>query len=148
MPAFRPRARRAAVALLGAFSAALAVSACATGAPAPAAGAFAPAARPAVVAENGGGEWLDVYLVHELGEWHLGRLAPGARTALPLPAAFRADATGLVRLVALAGTARTTRPSRDPRAVVTIAQPVTHVLGQRWTFAHGQLTGLRFHPRR
>ena len=150
MPAFpprAPRAPRAAVALLGA----LALGACASGArtapqllaPAAAVAAF----RPTVVAENAGGDWLDVYLVHERGEWYLGRLAPGAKMTLPLPAAFRAPPTGMVRLAVLAGVPRSSQPSRDPRAVVSLPQPVGAVLGQRWTFAQGQLTGRVDHPR-
>ena len=63
--------------------------------------------------------------------------------ALPLPTAFRPHAAGWVRLAALVGTARSSRPSRDPRAVVTMLQPVGDVLGQRWRFSQGQLLGLR-----
>jgi hypothetical protein len=139
----RSRVARAGVALLGA----LALGGCATRAAAPAAGPTVAASQPTILAENGGGDWVDVYLIHDLGEWHLGRLAPGAKMPLPLPPSFRASPTGLVRLAALAGTTRSSRPSRDPRAFVTMAQPVTAVLGQRWTFVHGQLTGLRVHPR-
>jgi hypothetical protein len=101
-----------------------------------------------IFAENAGRDWLDVYVLHELGEWYLGRLAPGARATLALPAALRTDLSPTVRLAVLPGAARTNQPSRDPRAVVSLAQPVSSVLGQRWTFAQGQLTGLRVHPRR
>jgi hypothetical protein len=145
MPAFPPRATRAVVALSGA----LALGACASRPrpEVPAADAAVAAFRPTVVAENGGGDWLDVYLVHERGEWYLGRLAPGAKVALPLPAAFRAYSGGMVRLAVLAGAPRSSQPSRDPRAVLTLPQPVGAVLGQRWTFAQGQLTGRVEHLR-
>jgi hypothetical protein len=136
---------RAALALLGA----LALGGCARHAAVdPADGAIAlPTARPTVIAENGGGEWLDVYLLHERGELYLGRLAPGARTELPLSVALRGGVVGMVRLAVLPGAARTTQPSRDPRTVVSMAQPVLAVMGQRWTFAQGQLTGRVPHPR-
>jgi hypothetical protein len=138
-----PFRTRALAALLGVVS----LGACATRSAGPATpSTAAAAARPVIVAENEGRDWLDVYVLHELGEWYLGRLAPGARATLPLPAALRGDVSPTVRLAVLPGAARTTHPSRDPRTVVSIAQPVSAVLGQRWTFVQGQLTGLRGHP--
>lgn len=128
--------------------AALSLGACASRTAAPsAASALAAVPAPTVVAENAGGEWLDVYVVHELGEWHLGRLAPGARSTFRLPLALRDRPAGMVRVAVISGAARTARPSRDPRAVISIAQPVGSVLGQRWTFAQGQLTGRLPYPR-
>lgn len=127
---------RALAALLGALS----VDACA-------ARTAVSSPRPMLVAENGGREWLDVYLVHELGTWYLGRLAPGARGTLAIPARLPDGASPMVRLAVIAGAPRTMQPTRDPRAVVTLAQPVGAVLGQRWAFVQGQLTGLRSHPR-
>jgi hypothetical protein len=150
MSAFPTRATRlAAVALFGALSlvGCAARSRTAPASPIVAAEAAAAAFRPTVVAENAGGEWLDVYLVHERGEWYLGRVAPGAKVALSLPTNYRAQATGMVRLAVITGTARSIQASRDPRAVLTVPQPVGTVLGQRWTFAQGQLTGRLEHPR-
>ncbi len=132
-------------ALVAALSLAqLSLAACATyGAPATAPVSAAPAAaRPVVLVDNAGTAWLDVYLLDGTRDWHLGRLAPGARATLRVPAGAAAG-TGMVRLAVMAGAARTLAPSRDARAVVSLAQPVGALSGQRWSFAQGALTGLR-----
>lgn len=138
-------------ALLAALSlAALPLAACATpgaatrGAATAATDFPSAAARPAVLVDNAGTAWLDVYLLDGTRDWHLGRLAPGARATLRLPAGAAAG-PGMVRLAVMAGTTRTLAPSRDARAIVSVAQPVAALSGQRWSFAQGALTGLRPH---
>ncbi len=141
MPAISVRLRAGGVGG-AALLAALAVGACAPRAAVPASAAATAAVRPTIVAENGGGDWLDVYLVDEVRDWYLGRLAPGAKTALPLPAdAVRSRGTGMVRLAVLAGAERTVRASRDARAVITVPQPVASRREPRGTCAHRPLTG-------
>lgn len=128
-------------ALLAALSLAqLPLAACATGGATPTAASAA--ARPVVLVDNAGTAWLDVYLLDDTRDWHLGRLAPGARGTLRLPAGA-ASGTGMVRLAVMSGAAQTLTPGRDARAVVSLAQPVAALSGQRWSFAQGALTGLR-----
>ncbi|GLC23857.1 hypothetical protein [Roseisolibacter agri] len=132
-------------ALLAALSlAVLPLAACATHNAATTTATPSAAARPVVLVDNAGTAWLDVYLLDETRDWHLGRLAPGARGTLRLPAGAAAGA-GMVRLAVLAGATQTVAPSRDPRAIVSMAQPMTALSGQRWSFAQGALTGLRPH---
>jgi hypothetical protein len=141
---------RAIVSLAATLTAALALGACARSParPGPAARAdvAALAGRPATIRfDNGGRERVLVYLVGEQREWLLGRVEPGARATLRLPRASLAGSPGLVRLAVLAGERLTLQAARDPRATVattTIAQPVSTILSQRWTFAQGQLTSL------
>lgn len=132
------------VALLGA----LALAGCARRAAAPARGPEATAARPALRVANEMHDRVDVYLIAETREWHLGRLEPGAARWLPLPAEASARGAGMVSLAVVAGAPRSLRPSREARAVVTARQPAAMLSGQRWTFAQGQLMGLRPHERR
>jgi hypothetical protein len=128
--------------LLGALS----LAACAThpGRPQAPDGAVA-AARPAMQATNEGSDWLDFYLIGEAREWYLGRVAAGGKAWLRLPADFPRDRRGTLRLAVVAGAQRSLQAERDPRAVVTGQQSLEALLGQHWTFAHRQLTGLRPH---
>lgn len=103
------------------------------------------AARPAIRATNEGSDWLDFYLIGETREWYLGRVAAGGKTWLSLPADFPGDRPGTLRLAVIAGAPRGLRAERDPRAVVTVQHSLGALLGQHWTFAHRQLTGLRPH---
>ncbi len=90
---------------------------------------------------------LHVYLVGARREWLLGRVEPGARTNLRIPdAAFGAN-EGPMRLAVLAGARINVRAAAEARAMLTIEQPATEILAQRWTFSQlqtaGQLTALR-----
>ena len=104
------------------------------------------AARPAIRANNEGSDWLDLYLIGDTREWYLGRVAAGGKAWLPLPADFPPDRQGTVQLAGIAGARRGLQAGRDARAIVTVQQSVTALLGQHWRFSHRQLTGLRPHP--
>ena len=119
-----------------ALSATLAVGACSrAGSPSTWDGtAAAPDGRVTIDFENEAQTYVDVYLVGELREWRLGRVAPGVHTRLRVPERELAATTGFIRLAVLANTLPATRLARDPRATLTIAQPVTQLLEQRWVF--------------
>ena len=48
-----------------------------------------------------------------------------------------------MRLAVLTGDRVTFQAARDPRATLTIAQPASAILSQRWKFSQGELTSLR-----
>jgi hypothetical protein len=81
---------------------------------------------------------VDVYLVGEQREWWLGRVAPGARSALRIPEGALAS-PGFVRLAVLADAPLTVQVARDPRAMFTIAQTASALLSQRWAVSQRQL---------
>jgi hypothetical protein len=98
--------------------------------------------------DNDAREHVHIYLITEQRQWLLGRVEPGARTTLRIPDASLAASPRFVRLAVLTGEGVTLQASRDPRAALTVAQPVTDILSQRWSFAQGQLTSLgRVGPR-
>ena len=104
------------------------------------------APRPAALTigfENEAQVQVDVYLVGEERQWRLGRVAPGARTVLRVPEAALREGSGFMRLAALADATLSVDAARDPRATITIAQPVTELLAQRWTFWHPQMASAR-----
>ena len=133
----RPHARVSLAALT------LALAACATAPARPTAGAAL-----ALRFDNEAREHVHVYLVGERREWLLGRVAPGARATLRIPAAALADSPGFVRLAVLPGGRLTQQSVAEARAAVTIAQPARALASQRWWFsqataqpqAPGQLT--------
>ena len=92
--------------------------------------------------ENLARDNVDVYLIGEKREWHLGRVATGAIESLRLPDDAFADGT-MVRLAVLVGERMTLSAARNPRAVVTIAQPPAIVMSQRWSFSQGNLTSVQ-----
>lgn len=94
--------------------------------------------------DNPSRETVDVYLIGTKREWRLGRVAPGAIASLRLPDEAFAEGTMMVRLAVLAGERVTLEAARDPRAVLTVAQPASTILSQRWTFSQGNLTSLRY----
>lgn len=93
--------------------------------------------------DNGAREHVHVYLVGEQREWLLGRVEPGAIATFRVPEASLRERTGFVRLAVIAGASVTQNATRDPRAMLTIAQPVGGLLSQQWSYANGQLTLLR-----
>ncbi len=115
----------------------------------PATSAMADAPIPAEIRfDNDAEVQVDVYLVSERGEWRLGRVAPGARAMLRIPNAATGANTGFLRLATLADARPTVQAARDPRAVLTIAEPLTELVSQEWLFsmrqpASPQLLGLR-----
>jgi hypothetical protein len=67
---------------------------------------------------------------------------PGAIAALKIPVDAIAASPAFVRLAVLTGERVTLDASRHPHVTLTIAQPVTAVLAQRWRFSEGELTSL------
>ena len=100
--------------------------------------AAAPAPRPAILFDNTANDYVDVYLAAEQRQWRLGRVAPGAKASLQLPVDELAVTPGFVRLVVLAGSPVSLQAAADPHAIISIAEPVSEVLHQRWTFSHTQ----------
>jgi hypothetical protein len=85
--------------------------------------------------ENQATEYVDVYLAWRgQRQWRLGRVAPGFRAELSIPKSAIDGASGFVELAVIAGSPVTADVWRDPRAVIAIAQPISQVLSQRWTF--------------
>ena len=95
--------------------------------------------------DNDGREHVHVYLIGVQRQWLLGRVEPGAMATLRIPVDAIEASARFVRLAVLTGERVTLQASRDPRATLTIEQPVSAVLGQRWRFSEGQLTSLT-HP--
>jgi hypothetical protein len=94
--------------------------------------------------DNPSRQTVDVYLIGVKREWMLGRVAPGAVAKLRLPDEAFAEGGMMVQLAVLAGEPRSFAAARDPRAVLTIAQPASAILSQYWTFSQGNLTSLRY----
>jgi hypothetical protein len=92
--------------------------------------------------ENLGRERVDVYLIGAKREWVLGRVEPGAIASLRIPDGALAEGSTFVRLAVLAGEPLTFAAARNPRARLTIAQPASAILSQRWSFSQGELTSL------
>jgi hypothetical protein len=132
-PAIRAAVSVVSVAAL--LSATLALGGCARG-PSPATWdeTAATPERLAIRFDNEAQTYVDLYLVGEQREWWLGRVAAGAVVTLRIPEAAFPQGSGFVRLAALAGAQRTSAAARDPRATLTLAQPASALLGQRWTF--------------
>ena len=142
MPTPRTRTIVSRVATLAsALTAALALGACA--------GHLSPAAHDAPLAaaapvptvrfDNEAQTYVDVYLIGEQREWLLGRVPPGARATLRIPASALAMPSGFVRLATIPDANRTVLAARDPRATFTIAQPASMIATQQWTFSQRQL---------
>jgi hypothetical protein len=92
--------------------------------------------------DNQARDYVHVYLVGQRREWLLGRVAPGATTALRIPDGALEDETGFVRLAVVTGSHVTLQAARDPRAQITMPQLETTLASQRWRIAQGQLTAL------
>jgi hypothetical protein len=93
--------------------------------------------------ENSNRESVDVYLIGAKREWLLGRVATGAIATLRLPDEALAERS-MVQLAVLAGQHPTFAVAREPRAVLSAAQPPAAMLAQRWTFSRGNLMSLRY----
>ena len=91
-------------------------------------------------------DYAHVYLGSEQRQWLLGRVEPGARATLRIPEEALTGDPGSMRLAVLAGQRVTLRVAGEARAALTIAQPATEILSQRWTLsktlAVGQLRAL------
>ncbi|MBW8770667.1 MAG: hypothetical protein JF589_12985 [Gemmatimonadetes bacterium] len=103
------------------------------------------AARPATIRfDNEARQYVHVYLVGQNQQWLLGRVEPGARATLRIPAEALSDETWQLQLAVLAGQRVTMRVATQPGALASIAQPAKLLQAQRWTFtqpmANGQST--------
>jgi hypothetical protein len=94
--------------------------------------------------DNEARQYVHVYLVGQEREWLLGRVEPGAHAMLRIPEAALTDDTWSMRLAVLAGERVTMRVATQSRASVSISQPTSQLVAQRWTFtqpmANGQTT--------
>ena len=101
-------------------------------------------ARPFTIRfDNDASQHVHVYLVGETRQWLLGRVEPGARASLRIPEESLAGDRMFARLAVVTGEGVTLQPARHPRATVTVWQPATAILSQRWSFVQGALTSLR-----
>ena len=93
--------------------------------------------------------YVDVYLVGGPQiQWRLGRVSAGMRETMNVPESAIDWTTGFVQLVVIPGSHLSAEAVRDPRAVVAIAQPVSEVLSQRWTFRQPAGAGLQLQATR
>ena len=90
---------------------------------------------------------VDVYLVSAQFQWRLGRVPPGMRAMLRIPESAIESTMGFVRVAAIPGSQMSAQAERDPRAVFAIAQPVSAVLSQRWTFRQPAAASLQLEGR-
>lgn len=131
----RSRAAVSVLSFAAALVAPLALGACAgAAAPASYAAGIAPAPSPTIEFENEAEVRVDVYLVTDRQQWRLGRVAPGARMQLSIPEAALKTGSGWAQLATIADAPPTVLVARDPRATLTMAQPVSELLTQRWSF--------------
>jgi len=97
---------------------------------------------PAIRFDNLARESVHVYLIGEKREWLLGRVEPGAIAILRVPDGALAEGSTIVRLAVLVGELATLEAARHARAL-TVAQPASAILSQRWRFSQGELISLR-----
>jgi len=90
---------------------------------------------------------VDVYLVSAQFQWRLGRVPPGIRAVLRVPESAIDSAMGVVRVAVIPGSQMSAQADRDPRVVFAIAQPVSAVLSQRWTFRQPAAAALQLEGR-
>ena len=139
---------RSVVSLAAALSLTLTLGACATASPQLASDAamHADDAPRTVRFDNAGREYVHVYLISEQREWLLGRVEPGARSSLRIPAEATSEDAGWMQIAVVVGERVTLGARQASRKLITIVQPGTDLFGQRWTFsqtpATGQLTSL------
>lgn len=101
--------------------------------------------------DNQATTYVDVYLVAGQTQWRLGRVPAGMRTMLTVPESAIEWPTGLMQLVVIPGSLVSAEAWRDPRAIFAVAQSVSEVLSQRWSFrqpagAALQLQSFRIRP--
>jgi hypothetical protein len=78
--------------------------------------------------------YVDVYLVGGQMQQRLGRVPPGMRATLKIPPSTIDWTAQFVRVVVIPGSQTSAEAWRDPRATTAIAQPLSELLSQRWTF--------------
>ena len=92
--------------------------------------------------------YVDVYLVGNPIQWRLGRVPAGMRAMLTVPESAVDWTTGFVQLAVIPGSHVSPEASRDPRAIMAIAQPVSEVLSQLWTFRQPAGAALQLQAKR
>gem|GEM_PF-2374035 len=90
--------------------------------------------------DNDARDYVHVYLVGEKREWLLGRVEPGARVTLRIPDAAFEEGASIQLAVAVAGHV-SLRAAREAPAAITILQPTSAILSQRWTYSQTLATG-------
>jgi hypothetical protein len=101
--------------------------------------------------DNQANTYVDVYLVGMAGgqiQWRLGRVSPGMRASLRVPQSAIDWTEGFVRLAVIPGSQVSAEVWRDPRAITAIAQPLSELLSQRWTFRQPAGTPLQLQATR
>jgi hypothetical protein len=98
--------------------------------------------------DNDARTYVDVYLVGEMRERWLGRVAPSAHTTLRIPKGAESLFSGSVRLAVLAGSPLSMQAAREPRAMVTVPLPGPELLRQQWTFSQTQFALPELHGTR
>ena len=100
-------------------------------------------ARPLTIRfDNLARESVRVYLIGEKREWLLGRVEQGAIAFLRVPDAALTERSTIVRLAVLVGEPATFEAARRAGAL-SVAQPASAILSQRWRFSRGDLTSMR-----
>ena len=132
--------RRAFVSLIATITATLALGGCASSPSRPISDApISTLTGPLTIRfENFAREGVDVYLIGPKRQWLLGKVATGANASLRIPEEAVVEGW-MVQLAVVPSGPLTFAAVRDPRAVLTVAQPATGILSQRWTFSQGDL---------
>jgi hypothetical protein len=92
--------------------------------------------------DNDGRQHVHVYLVGDSRQWLLGRVEPGARATLSIPAELAGENAAPVRLVVLMGERITLEAARHAQATLSVPMPAGTMLSRRWWFAQGDLMSL------
>lgn len=139
-----PTTRRPAFVSFAAITMAFALAACAHAPSRPVTDGLAPedSGSSVIRFDNQGRERVHVYLVGAERQWLLGPVEAGAVTKLRIPDAALAEGEGFMRLAVVTNARVTLQAARNARAL-TIAQPASEILSQRWRFAQGELTSLK-----
>jgi hypothetical protein len=84
---------------------------------------------------------IQVYLIGEREDWLLGRLESLESAEFRLPeSAFRSTAQSIV-LAVIPDWSRNLQPRRDPRATLSLKEPLMVLAGEEWIFVSGQFQG-------
>ena len=89
---------------------------------------------PTVQFDNASLDYVNVYLIGIRREWVLGRVAPGGRAALRIPADALGEDEGQLRLAVLPGDRAKQPLGAERRLVTALAWPAEEIVSQRWTF--------------
>lgn len=127
---------------LGALLTALLLDGCASVSARPDVRSREAEAMSAIQVDNQSRDRIDIYVITETREWHVGRLDPGAKAWLSVRDRAEIGGAGMIQLAVIADASLSQKPSRDARAIVTLKQPMSELLGQRFVFAEGSLTEL------